>query len=400
MPGAVDPFSPFSLGPVTLRNRLVKAATNEGLSRDGLVTDDLVAFHRRFAAGGVAATTLAYCAVAPEGRTFRHQMLMRDEARPGLSRLAEAVHHEGAAAAIQLGHAGWFANPKASGHPSIGPSRKFSPYGLTFSRAMERQDLDRVADDFATGAVTAADCGFDVIELHLGHGYLLSQFLSPWTNRRTDDLGGSLEDRARYPRRVVAQVRDALDAAGASVAVWAKLNMSDGFSGGLDLAEGVAVARMLELDGHLDALQLTGGFTARTPMFLMRGDVPLQEMLDNERDPVRRWGLRLVGRRLMEGWPFEEGYFLADARQVRDQVDMPVCALGGIRHRATIDEALGDGFELVGMARALLRDPDLPRRYESGEADESLCISCNQCIVEMERPAGTRCVFLPTPFWR
>jgi 2,4-dienoyl-CoA reductase-like NADH-dependent reductase (Old Yellow Enzyme family) len=177
--------------------------------------------------------------------------------------------------------------------------------------------------------------------------------------------------------------------------LWAKLNMSDGFRGGLSLSEGVAVARMLEADGSVDALQLTGGFTARTPMFLMRGDVPLREMMANERDPIRRWGLRIVGRRLMEGWPFEEGFFLDDARQVRDQVTLPLCALGGIRHRATVDEAMADGFEMVGMARALLRDPDLPLRYEAGEADESLCISCNQCVVEMERPAGSRCVFLP-----
>jgi 2,4-dienoyl-CoA reductase-like NADH-dependent reductase (Old Yellow Enzyme family) len=391
----VDPFTPFRLGPITLRNRLVKAATNEGLSRHGLVTDELIAFHRRFAAGGVGATTLAYCSVSPEGRTFRHQMLMGPEAGPGLAQLVDAVHIQGAAAVIQLGHAGWFANPKASGSPSIGPSRKFSPYGLTFSRAMDGADMGRVRDDFARAARLAAEAGFDAVEVHVGHGYLLSQFLSPWTNRRDDEHGGSLEDRARFPREVLGAVRAALDDVDAPVALWAKLNMSDGFRGGLSLSEGVAVARMLEADGSVDALQLTGGFTARTPMFLMRGDVPLREMMANERDPIRRWGLRIVGRRLMEGWPFEEGFFLDDARQVRDQVTLPLCALGGIRHRATVDEALADGFEMVGMARALLRDPDLPLRYEAGEADESLCISCNQCVVEMERPAGTRCVFVP-----
>lgn len=390
---SVSPFSPYQLGPITLRNRLVKAATFEGMAQGALAGDDLVAFHRRFAAGGVAMTTVAYCAVSSEGRTYRDQIWMRPEAVPGLRRLTDAVHAEGALAAAQLGHAGWFANPRASKLPSIGPSRKFSPYGLTFSKEMTAGDLARVADAFAGAARMAVEAGFDALELHLGHGYLLSQFLSPWTNHRTDAYGGPLEHRARFPREVVRAVRVAIDDVGAPVAITAKLNMLDGFAGGLELHEGVAVARMLEADGALDAIQLTGGFTARTPMFLMRGDVPLKEMLDNERDPIRRLGLRIFAPRLMHGWPFDEAFFLPAARQVRSETTLPLMLLGGVTRLDTIHAALAEGFSLVAMARALLRDPDLPRRYEAGEASASLCISCNKCVTEMDR-GGTRCVFL------
>jgi 2,4-dienoyl-CoA reductase-like NADH-dependent reductase (Old Yellow Enzyme family) len=382
-------FAPARLGPVQLRNRIVKAATFEGMTPQGLVSDALVDFHRAPARGGVGMTTLAYCSVSPEGRTYRHQIWMRPEALPGLRQLTDAVHAEGAAAAIQLGHAGWFANPKATGQQAIGPSRKFSPYGLGWPRAMERSDFARVLDDYRRAAVLAVDAGFDALEIHMGHGYLLSQLLSPHTNRRADRYGGSIENRARFPREVARAVRDAV---GDRAAVYAKLNMTDGFRGGLDLVDGVAAAQMLDADGTLDALQLTGGFTARTPMYLLRGDVPLHEMLELERDPIRRLGLRLVAPRMMKPYPFTEAFFRSYARQVRDAVSMPLMLLGGISKRATVDQAMADGFEFVAMARALLREPGFVIRMQREPGAESLCVHCNKCVTEMDR-AGTRCVF-------
>jgi 2,4-dienoyl-CoA reductase-like NADH-dependent reductase (Old Yellow Enzyme family) len=384
-----DAFASAQLGPIRLRNRIVKAATFEGMTPRGLVSDQLIDFHRAPAAGGVGMTTLAYCSVSSEGRTYRHQIWMRPEAVAGLRRLTDAVHAEGAAAAIQLGHAGWFANPKASGERAIAPSRKFSPYGLGWPRAMEAPDFARLLADYRRGALLAVDAGFDAVEIHMGHGYLLSQFLSPYTNRRTDAYGGSLERRARFPRQVAEAVRAAV---GGRVAVYAKLNMADGFRGGLDLTEGVAVAQMLETDGTLDALQLTGGFTAKTPMYLLRGDVPLAEMLELERDPIRRLGLRAVAPTLMQGYPFEEAFFRSYARQVRDSVAMPLMLLGGVSARETVDQAMDDGFEFVAMARALLREPDFVQRMQADAGAESLCVHCNKCLPEMDR-AGTRCVF-------
>ncbi len=384
-----DPvFTPARLGPRRLRNRVVKCATNEGLSRDGLVTERLIEWHRRFALGGVGMTTLAYCSVSSEGRTYRHQVWMREEALPGLTRFSEAVRAGGARAAIQLGHAGWFASPRASGARPLGPSRTFSPHAQAFSRAMQRDDLARVREDFAAAARLAVQAGFDAIEVHVGHGYLLNQFLTPWNNRRRDAYGGSLENRARFPREVLKAVREATPGA----AVYAKLNMEDGFRGGLQLSESLAVARMLQEDASVDALQLTGGHTTRSPFFLMRGDVPLRDMIRNERDRVRRLGLRVFGPLLMRPHRFEEAFFRDAARQFRAELDLPLMLLGGINRLETMNGAVEEGFDFVAMGRALIRQPDLLRRMERGESRSSLCNHCNRCVAEMERD-GTRCVF-------
>lgn len=384
-PGSV--FTPGRLGPLTLRNRVVKCGTNEGLSRDGLVTEPLVAWHREMAAGGVAMTTLAYCAVSSDGRTFRHQIWMRDDALPGLAGFAEAIHAEGARAAIQLGHAGWFAHPRATRVRPVGPSRQFSPHAQTFARAADEDDLARLTRDFAAAARLAVRAGFDGIEVHLGHGYLLSQFLSPWNNRRRDRFGGSLENRARFPRQVLRAVREA---AGPEVAVWPKLNMTDGFRGGLEIEDALQVARWLEEDGSVDALQLTGGHTTRTPFFLMRGDVPRREMIADQPRLVVRLGMRLAAPFMLRAWPFEEAFFLPLARRFREAVALPIMLLGGINRLETMERALAEGFPFVALGRALIRDPDLVRRMQAGELDRSRCIHCNQCVVEMDR-GGTRC---------
>ncbi len=386
-------FTAVRLGPIELRNRVVKCATNEGMSRDGLVTDRLIDWHREFAAGGVGMTTLAYCSVSSEGRTFRHQIWLREEALPGLRRFSDAMHAEGARAAIQLGHAGWFANPRATGHAPIGPSRTFSPHAAAFAHAMGEEDFERLTGEFAAAARLAVEAGFDALEVHVGHGYLLSQFLSPYNNRRRDRWGGSLENRARFPRQVLRAVREA---AGPRAAVYAKLNMDDGFKGGLQLRDGIEAAALFEGDGSVDALQLTGGHTTRTPMYLMRGDVPLREMLRNERHWLRRLGMRLLAPSMLKEYAFEEAFFLPLARQFRQRLRVPLMLLGGVTRLDTMNRALEEGFEFVALGRALIREPDLVARMQAGETRTALCIPCNRCVVEMER-GGTRCVFRTEP---
>jgi 2,4-dienoyl-CoA reductase-like NADH-dependent reductase (Old Yellow Enzyme family) len=387
-PTAPDVFAEARLGPLRLRNRVVKAATFEGMTRDGFVSDALVEYVARPARGGVGMTTLAYCAVSPEGRTYRHQIWMRPEALPGLRRLTDAVHAEGAAAAIQLGHAGWFANPRASGLPALAPSRVFSAHAMGFPRAMRPDDFARLRRAYAEAARVAVEGGFDCLEIHMGHGYLLSQFLSPYTNRRRDAYGGSLENRARFPREVARLVRAAV---GDRAAVTAKLNMDDGFPGGLPIEEGIEVARLLEADGAVDALQLTGGFTGRTPMYLMRGEVPIAEMIANERSRLRRLGLRLLAPSLVRPYPFEEAFLLPLARRVRAALRMPLMLLGGVTRLETMRQATSEGFEFVALARGLLREPNLVERYRAGAAEASTCTHCNRCMIAMER-GGTRCV--------
>jgi len=270
-----DPFAPARLGPIPLRNRFVKAATFEGVTPRGRVGDALVDFHRRVGAGGAAMTTVAYLAVSPEGRTDRHCVLLRDETGvvDGLRRLTAAVHDTGAAVAAQLGHAGPVANARSNGLPALAPTRHVSPLG-TVSRAVTEDDVARITADFARAARLAVDVGFDSVELHLGHNYLLSAFLSPRLNRRHDRYGGGVERRARFAREVVLAVRAAVDG---RAAVTAKLNMADGVPGGLWLDDSVEVARLLEADGGLDALTLTGGSSLANPMYLFRGEAPRKE---------------------------------------------------------------------------------------------------------------------------
>jgi 2,4-dienoyl-CoA reductase-like NADH-dependent reductase (Old Yellow Enzyme family) len=243
----------------------------------------------------------------------------------------------------------------------------------------------RVTNDFADGVAIAREAGFDAVEIHLGHNYLLSAFLSPKLNRRRDAYGGSLENRARFPRRVLRAVRDA---AGDRLAVTAKLNMSDGVRGGLEPDESLAVARMLEADGVLDAIELTGGSSLSNPMYLFRGDAPVTEFAATLPQPIRM-GFMLFGRRFLKEYPFEEAYFRADARRFRDALKMPVILLGGINKLATIRSALDEGFAFVAMARALLREPDLVNRMRAGAASEATCIHCNKCMPTIYR--GTHC---------
>ena len=217
-------FAPAALGPLTLRNRIIKAATFEGVTPGGTVSDALVEFHRRVAAGGAALSTVAYLAVSPEGRTDRHCLLLSEDTVPGLRRLTDAVHAEGAAAAAQIGHAGPVANARSNGAPALSPSGGFTPMGSRL-RAVDAAGIERITEDYRRATMLAVDAGFDSIEVHVGHNYLLSAFLSPKLNRRDDQFGGSVENRARFARAVLRTVRDA---APANVAVTAKLNMADG----------------------------------------------------------------------------------------------------------------------------------------------------------------------------
>ena len=382
---APDPFAPASLGPVTLRNRVVKAATFEGMSPRGLVTDELVAFHRRVAAGGVGMTTVAYLAVSREGRSAPGEIVLRPEAAEGLRRLTEAVHEEGAAAAAQIGHAGPVAG---AGQKGLAPSRVFSPVAFRFMREATPEDLARVTRDFADGARLAAAAGFDAIEVHLGHGYLLSAFLSPRLNRRRDRYGGDVESRSRFPREVVRAVRDA---AGDAVAVTAKLNLDDGVRGGLRSDEAVEMAKLLEADGAIDALELTAGSSFQNPMYLFRGDAPVKE-LAAAMPTLIGIGTRIAGRRFLKTYPFEEAFLLPLAKQVREAVTMPLILLGGINRVDTIHRAMREGFEFVAMARALLMEPDLVERMRSGQATEGTCIHCNRCMASIY--SRTRCVLV------
>ncbi|GAB2781626.1 NADH:flavin oxidoreductase [Streptomyces daliensis] len=397
-PEAPDPFAPARIGPLTLRNRVLKAATFEGRTPRGLVSEELIAFHRAVAAGGAAMTTVAYCAVAPEGRTERRQIHMRPEAAPGLRALTDAVHAEGAAVCAQVGHAGPVADARSNRLPALSPARRISPLTGLATRAATEDDLARVTRQHAEAALLAAECGFDAVELHFGHNYLVSAFLSPRLNPRADRWGGPLENRARLARQIARAVRERV---GERIAVTAKLNMRDGVRGGLEVADALRVALLLQDDGCLDALELTAGSSLANPMYLFRGDAPVKEFAAVFPPPARL-GVRLLGRFFLRTYPYEDCYLLPLARRFRAALDMPLVLLGGITGSASLARAMDEGFEFAAMGRALLMEPGLVSRMreEAGAGGcggvRSACVHCNKCVPTIY--SRSRCVLMdPSP---
>lgn len=395
MTSPVDIFSPARLGPITLRNRIIKAATFEAATPNALVTNDLIEYHRLPAAGGVAMTTVAYCAVSREGRTDPGGLWMRPEAVPGLRRLTEAVHAEGAAACAQIGHAG----PVRAGRPggkALAPGRVFNPLVMQFTKRATREDIDDVIAAHADAARLAIDAGFDAVEIHLGHGYFCSSFLSPLVNRRDDEFGGSLENRAKVARGVVQAVRAAV---GNQIAVTAKLTMSDGLRPGIRVDEALTTATWLEQDSGLDAIELTAGSSFVNPMFLFHGDVPIKEFAGVFKPPMR-WAVRAIGKKILREYPYRDAYLLDLARKFRAELSMPLILLGGITNRETMDLAMAEGFQFVAMARALLAEPDLVNRIAADRATHSACTHCNKCMPAAFRSresVRTHCVVTGAP---
>jgi 2,4-dienoyl-CoA reductase-like NADH-dependent reductase (Old Yellow Enzyme family) len=389
-----DVFGEAKLGPVTLRNRIIKSATFEASTPDALVTDDLITYHRLPAAGGVGMTTVAYCAVSPGGRTDGWQLWMRPEAVPGLRRLTDAIHAEGAAISAQIGHAGPVANSRTNKAKAFAPVRFFNPLSMRFAKKASRDDIDDITAAHANAARLAIESGFDAVEIHLGHNYLASSFLSPLINRRTDEFGGSLENRAKVARGLVTAVRRAV---GDRIAVTAKLNMSDGVRGGISLEESVQTAKWLEEDGGLDALELTAGSSLLNPLYLFRGDAPIKEFAGAFKPPLR-WGIRMTGKKFLREYPYREAYLMDQAKQFRAELKMPLILLGGITNRETMDLAMAEGFDFVAMGRALLAEPDLINRIKADGAEHSvrsLCTHCNKCMATIY--SQTHCVVTGSP---
>ncbi|MBF6353105.1 NADH:flavin oxidoreductase [Nocardia higoensis] len=385
-----DVLAPARLGPVSLRNRIIKSATFEHMTPGALVSDQLVEFHRQVAAGGVGMTTVAYCAVSPEGRTEADQIWMREEAVPGLRELTDAVHAEGAAISAQIGHAGPVASAKSNGLPALSASRRISPMGPQITHAATLADIARIRTAHGTATRLAVESGFDAVEIHFGHNYFASSFLSPVLNKRKDAYGGSLRNRARLLREVAAEVREASDG---RIAVLAKLNMDDGVPGGFWLDEAVQVAQWLEEDGSLDAIELTIGSSLLNPMYLFKGDAPLTEFAA-VMSPLMKFGVKLAGKFFLHNYPYQDLFMLEAARQIRANVSIPLVLLGGITDKASMDVAMAEGFEFVAMARALLREPDLITKIQADHEARSLCIHCNKCMPTIFY--GTHCV-LATP---
>lgn len=372
-------FTPVTIGPLTLRNRTIRSAAFESMCPGHVPSQMLLDYHRSVAGGGVGMTTVAYAAVTRSGLSFDRQLWMRPEIVPGLRKLTDAVHAEGAAAGIQLGHCGNMSHKSICGCLPVGASGGFNLYSPTFVRGLRAEELPGLARDYGRSVRLAREAGFDSVEIHAGHGYLISQFLSPSTNHRKDAFGGSLENRMRFMDMVMKEV---MQAAGSDIAVVVKMNMRDGFKGGMEIDEALQVAKRLEQAG-VHALVLSGGFVSKAPMYVMRGKMPIRTMTHYMNCWWLKYGVRLVGKYMIPGVPFKEAYFLEDAMKFRRELRVPLIYVGGLVSREKIDEVLDCGFEAVQMARALLNEPAFVNRMREEEKARCGCGHSNYCIGRM-----------------
>lgn len=372
-------FTPASIGPLTLRNRTIRSAAFESMCPGNAPSRQLKDYHCSVAAGGVGMTTIAYAAVTQSGLSFDRQLWMRPEIVPGLRDITDAIHKEGAAASIQLGHCGNMSHKSICGVMPVGASSGFNLYSPTFVRGLRKEELPQMAKAYGQSVNLAREAGFDAVEVHAGHGYLISQFLSPYTNHRKDEFGGSLENRMRFMDMVMDEV---MKAAGSDMAVLVKMNMRDGFRGGMEIDETMQVAKRLECSGA-HGLVLSGGFVSKAPMYVMRGEMPIRSMTHYMTCWWLKYGVRMAGRWMIPSVPFKEAYFLEDALKFRAELKMPLIYVGGLVSRAKIDEVLDNGFEAVQMARALLNEPGFVNRMRKEENARCSCRHSNYCIARM-----------------
>ena len=392
-------FSEASINGLTLRNRLIKAATFEGKSPGGVPSDSLIQFHERVGQGGIGMTTLADCAAEADGRIHENMMYMHEGIRPELERFLTTVQATGAKVSGQLGHAGSFTkNRDFTGKRPLGPSKGMNPLGITYGLSrieeMTKTQIRERTEIIGRAAAFMKSVGFDAIEIHFGHGYGISQFISPKTNKRTDEYGGTLENRMRFALEVLAEVRKNV---GDDYPLLGKISMTDGVAGGVTYADSIEIAAMLE-SGGIDVIICSGGTSSMNPMLLFRGDSLVPGLMKYEKSLLMKVGIRLSAPFMFKNYPYEETYFLEHAQRIRDRVQCGVCYIGGVCTNDSVRRVMDAGFDFIQLGRALIFDPDFPKQAQARPSYKNGCSHCNQCATLIEAPGGVMCVERPANF--
>ena len=374
-------FQEAHIGPLTLRNRTIRSAAFESMCPGHEPSQMLYDYHTSVARGGVGMTTVAYAAVEESGLSFDRQLVMRPEIIPGLRKLTEGIHKEGAAAGIQLGHCGNMSHKEICGCIPVGASTGFNLYSPTLVRGLRRDELPALAKNFGRAVNLAREAGFDSVEIHCGHGYLIDQFLNTYFNRRRDEYGGSLENRMRFMTMCMEEV---MKAAGNDMAVVVKMNMRDGLKRpGTTIEESIEIAKRLQQLGT-HAIVLSGGLVSATPMYVMRGEMPIHTMTHYMDKAWLKYGVRACGKMMVPTVPYQEAFFLEDALRFRQAMpEMKFIYVGGLVAGDKINEVLSHGFEAVQMARSLLNEPDFVNRLKENPHHRCGCRHSNYCIARM-----------------
>lgn len=356
-------FEKTTINGMSLNNRFVRSATWEGMcNNDGRPTPKLAACYKDLAAGGVGLVITGYAFVRPDGKQLPGKMgIHSDDFAVEMRALTRAVHDEGGKICMQLAHAGGQTTTKTAGRRPLAPSSVKVEQFPEEPEAMTKEDIDEIVAAFDEGARRAKQYGFDAVQLHAAHGYLINQFLSPLTNRRTDGYGGPVQNRCRFLLEVYRRVRSIV---GPDFPVLVKLNGSDNLEGGLILEDAVYASRLLD-EEKVDAIEVSGGTSA-----------------SGEKTPVR----------IKINAPDREAYNLSLAGEIKKAVRCPVMAVGGFRSLEVINKALEDGIDYISMARPFIREPYLIKRWKEGDSSPARCISCNGCFKPGLKEGGIYCV--------
>lgn len=378
-------FTPYQLGPITLRNRFIRSAAFENMCKDNAPTQQLQDYHVSVARGGVGMTTVAYCAVDLSGVSFDGQLYVRPESLAGLRRLTDAIHAEGAKVSIQLGHCGNMTHFYTCHCMPVSASAGFNLYSPTIHRGLKVAEIQHLVRKFGEAVDFCREAGFDCIEIHAGHAYLISQFISPRTNHRRDQYGGSFENRIRFMNEILDEV---MLHAGNDMAVVVKTNMWDDCWHGSDIEEGILIAK--EIAKHkVHGIVLSGGTVSRSPMTILSGAMPYKTLAHYM--PMRSfWWLKAalnfpgIAPVMMPTSPFKELYFMEYAKRFQKEItDVPLIYVGGVQSGDNCQQIMDEGFELFQMAHVLIKDPDFVKHVEENPHYHAGCGRSNYCVGRM-----------------
>ena len=378
-------FTPYQLGPITLRNRIIRSAAFENMCRNNKPTQELFDYHVSVAKGGVGMTTVAYCAVDLSGVSFDGQLYVHDEILPDLKKLTDAIHAEGAKASIQLGHCGNMTHFYTCHCMPVSASNGFNLYSPTIHRRLKVSEIKNLVVKFGEAVDFARKAGFDCVEIHAGHAYLLSQFLARRTNHRHDEYGGSLENRMRFLNEVLDAV---MEHAKDDMAVVVKTNMWDDCWKGVTIEEGITIAK--EIAKHkVHGIVLSGGTVSRSPMTILGGAMP-HKTLAHYMDMKAFWWLKAalnipgVAPIMMPTSPFKELYFMDKAKIFQKEIkDIPLIYVGGVQSGDNCQQIMDEGFELFQIAHVLIKDPDFVKHVQENPHYHAGCGRSNYCVGRM-----------------
>jgi 2,4-dienoyl-CoA reductase-like NADH-dependent reductase (Old Yellow Enzyme family) len=356
-------FEPTEINGMVMKNRFVRSATWAGMAGDdGSCTPKLVEWMVKLAEGGVGLIITGHAYVSQRGQASPWQIgIDKDERIPGLQDMTDAVHKKGGKIVIQLAHAGMFANSKLTGETPVAPSA-LSGFTEHPPKEMNLDDIEELVKGYGEAAMRGKKAGFDGIQIHAAHGYLLSQFLSPVFNKRHDRYGGKIENRATFLLEILKSIRAKV---GDDYPVLIKINSRDFLEGGLELEESIKVGEMLKEEG-IDAIEISGGTAVSGKLSPVRTGISSED---------------------------DEAYFKDAARAFKERIDIPIILVGGIRSFEVANDIVDHHIaDYISMSRPFIREPDLINRWKSGSQDKSNCLSDSKCFAPAMSGKGVYCV--------